>query len=77
MDELHTYDGAQGADVACLIRRLKKRLDISKGELCVVGTSATLDERDTDSNASRKKTKSPGLCRTPGPALGRSGSRPE
>ena len=46
LDELHTYDGAQGADVACLIRRLKERLGISKGELCVVGTSATLDDRD-------------------------------
>ncbi|MCA1787415.1 MAG: hypothetical protein LC657_15690, partial [Desulfobacteraceae bacterium] len=44
LDELHTYDGAQGADVACLIRRLKEKLDIPKGELCVVGTSATLDE---------------------------------
>ena len=46
LDELHTYDGAQGADVACLIRRLKERLNISKGNLCVVGTSATLDDRD-------------------------------
>ena len=46
LDELHTYDGAQGADVACLIRRLKERLDIPKGELCVVGTSATLDDRE-------------------------------
>jgi DEAD/DEAH box helicase domain-containing protein len=44
LDELHTYDGAQGADVACLIRRLKEKLEISKGEFCVVGTSATLDE---------------------------------
>ena len=46
LDELHTYDGAQGSDVACLIRRLKERLDIARGELCVVGTSATLDNRD-------------------------------
>jgi DEAD/DEAH box helicase domain-containing protein len=45
LDELHTYDGAQGADVACLIRRLKERLSIPRGELCVVGTSATLDDR--------------------------------
>ena len=44
LDELHTYDGAQGADVACLIRRLKEKLEIPKTELCVVGTSATLDE---------------------------------
>jgi DEAD/DEAH box helicase domain-containing protein len=42
LDELHTYDGAQGADVACLIRRLKERLGLARGELCVVGTSATV-----------------------------------
>lgn len=42
LDELHTYDGAQGADVACLIRRLKEHLSIPKGALCVVGTSATI-----------------------------------
>jgi DEAD/DEAH box helicase domain-containing protein len=46
LDELHTYHGAQGADVACLIRRLKERLAIPRGELCVIGTSATLDSRD-------------------------------
>ena len=48
LDELHTYDGAQGADVACLIRRLKERLSIPKGELCVVGTSATLDDKQAE-----------------------------
>ena len=42
LDELHTYDGAQGADVGCLIRRLKARLDIGKGILCCIGTSATI-----------------------------------
>ncbi|MFO1429764.1 MAG: DEAD/DEAH box helicase [Candidatus Competibacteraceae bacterium] len=42
LDELHTYDGAQGADVACLIRRLKERLSIPRGELCCIGTSATI-----------------------------------
>jgi len=47
LDELHTYDGAQGADVGCLIRRLKERLGIAKGDLCVVGTSATLDDRES------------------------------
>lgn len=46
LDELHTYDGAQGADVACLIRRLKERLSIPQGKLCVVGTSATMDDRE-------------------------------
>jgi DEAD/DEAH box helicase domain-containing protein len=47
LDELHVYDGAQGADVACLIRRLKARLDIKKGDICVIGTSATLDDKST------------------------------
>ncbi len=42
LDELHTYDGAQGTDVANLIRRLKLKLNIEKGQLCAVGTSATI-----------------------------------
>ncbi len=44
LDELHTYDGAQGSDVACLIRRLKSRLSCAPGSLCCVGTSATVGE---------------------------------
>ena len=50
LDELHTYDGAQGADVACLIRRLKVRLDIAAGDLCVVGTSATIAAGEDESS---------------------------
>lgn len=42
LDELHTYDGAQGSDVACLLRRLRARLAITPGTLTFVGTSATL-----------------------------------
>lgn len=42
LDELHTYDGAQGTDVANLIRRLKLKLTLPKGQLCAVGTSATI-----------------------------------
>ena len=42
VDELHTFDGAQGTDLASLVRRLKARLDIPKGHLCCIGTSATL-----------------------------------
>lgn len=41
VDELHTFDGAQGTDLACLIRRLRDRLQISSGMACV-GTSATI-----------------------------------
>lgn len=42
VDELHTFDGAQGTDLACLIRRLKRRLQADFVNLCCVGTSATL-----------------------------------
>ena len=42
LDELHTYDGAQGTDVANLIRRLKLKLNTPKAHLCPVGTSATI-----------------------------------
>ncbi|MCS4060632.1 DEAD/DEAH box helicase [Salinibacter ruber] len=42
VDELHTFDGAQGTDLACLIRRLKDRLGAEEGGLCCIGTSATL-----------------------------------
>jgi DEAD/DEAH box helicase domain-containing protein len=42
LDELHTYDGAQGTDVANLIRRLKLKLHTPLGLLCPVGTSATI-----------------------------------
>lgn len=46
VDELHTFDGAQGTDLACLIRRLKARLDAGQ-ELACVGTSATIgNEKD-------------------------------
>jgi DEAD/DEAH box helicase domain-containing protein len=44
VDELHTFDGAQGSDLGCLIRRLKARLAISPDYLCCVGTSATLGD---------------------------------
>ncbi|SKA67968.1 DEAD/DEAH box helicase [Desulfobaculum bizertense] len=42
VDELHTFDGAQGTDLACLIRRLKARLATPEHGLCCIGTSATL-----------------------------------
>ena len=44
VDELHTFDGAQGTDLACLIRRLKARLNAPAGLLACVGTSATLGD---------------------------------
>jgi DEAD/DEAH box helicase domain-containing protein len=42
VDELHTFDGAQGTDLSCLIRRLKDRLKMPQDHLCCVGTSATI-----------------------------------
>jgi DEAD/DEAH box helicase domain-containing protein len=42
VDELHTFDGAQGSDLAMLIRRLKARLEVKTEQLICVGTSATL-----------------------------------
>lgn len=45
LDELHTYDGAQGSDVACLIRRLRARFGVAPGALTCVGTSATIGSR--------------------------------
>ena len=52
LDELHTYDGAQGTDVANLIRRLKLKLESRRSpgqgpvRLVPVGTSATVGEQE-------------------------------
>ncbi len=43
LDELHTYRGRQGADVALLVRRVRDRL--ASPAMQVVGTSATLGWR--------------------------------
>ena len=51
VDELHTFDGAQGADLACLIRRLKARLRTPEKHLVCIGTSATLGEGPEGMNA--------------------------
>lgn len=48
VDEFHTFDGAQGTDLACLLRRLKSRLYTPVGYLCCVGTSATMGGKDGD-----------------------------
>jgi hypothetical protein len=41
LDELHTYRGRQGADVAMLVRRLRDRLCRRTDPICI-GTSATM-----------------------------------
>ena len=50
VDELHTFDGAQGTDLACLLRRLKRRLGIYDGYLCCIGTSATMGSKENNNN---------------------------
>jgi len=42
VDEIHTFDGAGGSDLASLLRRLRAKLKIERGELACIGTSATL-----------------------------------
>jgi hypothetical protein len=44
LDELHTYRGRQGADVAMLVRRVRERLNL---HLCCIGTSATMASEGT------------------------------
>ena len=46
VDEMHTFDGAQGADLALLIRRLKARVRTPSNHLACVGSSATLGSSD-------------------------------
>ncbi len=41
LDELHTYRGRQGADVAMLVRRVRDRLCPDHAAVCI-GTSATM-----------------------------------
>ncbi len=47
LDELHTYRGRQGADVAMLVRRVRDRLCRNKVPICI-GTSATMANEGED-----------------------------
>lgn len=47
VDELHTFDGAQGTDLALLLRRLRARLGTPAEAVTCVGTSATLGDGDS------------------------------
>jgi Lhr-like helicase len=47
LDELHTYRGRQGADVAMLVRRVRDRLCQRKAPICI-GTSATMASEGSD-----------------------------
>jgi hypothetical protein len=59
LDEFHTYDGAQGTDVAMLLRRLGATLGVSTpgrplGDVTPVATSATLGSGTADTAAMRE-----------------------
>jgi hypothetical protein len=47
LDELHTYRGRQGADVAMLVRRTRDRLCPDNAPICI-GTSATMATEGDD-----------------------------
>ena len=51
LDELHTYRGRQGADVALLVRRVRERLAPEK--LQCIGTSATMANEGTQEHKNR------------------------
>lgn len=52
LDEVHTYGGAHGIEVACLIRRFKEHVNRSHEGLVCVGTSATVKGEDVADVAS-------------------------
>ncbi len=56
VDEAHLYRGAAGAEVALLIRRLRKRLNISSERLQVICTSASFADPDKAKNFAAELT---------------------
>lgn len=49
-DEVHTYTGALGSEVACLVRRLRDIAGKSSSDVTMIGTSATVsDDPDEES----------------------------
>jgi len=47
LDEAHLYRGAQGTEVAMLIRRLRNRLGLSEDQLQVISTSASFSNPES------------------------------
>ena len=52
LDELHTYRGRQGADVAILVRRLWNRCTPEKAPICI-GTSATMVSEGSEADRAK------------------------
>lgn len=47
LDEVHTYAGAQATEVAFLLRKLRRRLNLNPADVRCVGTSASFAKGDT------------------------------
>jgi hypothetical protein len=60
LDELHTYRGRQGADVALLVRRVRERL--APEQLQCIGTSATMASEGSLEDKSRVVAAWPPSC---------------
>jgi hypothetical protein len=56
-DEAHTYAGAGGAEVACLIRRLRTLAGKSDNEIICIGTSATLSDPTKEEQDNEETTR--------------------
>ncbi|MGW0791217.1 DEAD/DEAH box helicase [Streptomyces sp. NPDC002911] len=74
LDEFHTYDGAQGTDVAMLLRRLGSVTGLAEpgrplGPVCPVATSATLGENGPGENG-RTTGGGPGMLEVAGQVFG-------
>jgi hypothetical protein len=57
-DEAHTYSGATGAEVACLVRRVRALAGKSSDEIICIGTSATLSDpakKDLDNDETARR----------------------
>ena len=50
LDEAHTYSGASGAEVACLVRRLRAFAGREKNEVTCIATSATIVDPEVGAN---------------------------
>ncbi len=53
-DEAHTYTGTRGAEVACLIRRIRTFCHKKANEVICIGTSATITDPSGDKQAGIK-----------------------
>lgn len=54
IDEAHTYSGVAGAEVSCLIRRLRTLCGKNADEVLCIGTSATIIDPDLGDDAGKR-----------------------